>query len=677
MIRKLRLRRLSLCAVPALALLWAPDAEARDGAPDRVLYIRARFDDVAPYTTRESQWFNDLAAADAEASSFWDHNTYGLVDGFDSSITEVFNLGASSRYDNNGSTRIGLLATDMRNAAASAGWNLADVDTFVYSFPDPADIGAGALGSPGNIWMPAFPFAGGLTHEYGHALALGHANLYEGGSEVYPGVHREGRDGLYMLGSEGGVQRVDGLRAPINLPMRDKIGAVPDGLIDYGVAPSLLGQTVTETHRVYDFNRTDISGDLAAGRKLGVTFEYDRKQWYVSFAPSLAQHWSAQNGSGWANGIAVHELQGDITRGLDFTPGSQGGSGNEEDYVDSRDGALVVGSSYSFPTSGGVDVTLAPLATGFDGDGVKWIDVQITKTTPGVTPDPGPFVTLQNADFTADNWTSEENFVSNGGIGGNLSGWTAEGVVRGMNLDVDGDGDPTADSGPQVRRWNGWQTGDALRQIGFQNSGDAKNAIFQDVSVFEEGAEYTFSIDLAPGFENASQDGFVQILRASDGQLLAETTFDAVFSSSSTTSTQSVSYTATGDDLGSRIRVRFGADSGGSGTSAFSNPVLEVMRQILAGDYNNDGVVDAGDYTVWRDSVGSTSGPLAADGDNDGDVDLDDYNLWRNNYGATTANPTPQQSATVPEPSTAVSCGVIVLLASVRRRMGRGRSRTL
>lgn len=650
-----------------LALLAALPAIARDNAPDRVMYIRADFSDLGGYTT-PNNWFNDLSAADAEASSFWDHNTFGFVDGFDSSITQVFDLGAKAKYVNstaNGdSTDIWLLAQDMRSAAAAAGWDTSSVDTFVYSFPDPASIGGGALGTPGHIWMPAYPYPPGLTHEYGHALAVGHAGLYEGGDAVYPGEIRGGGDGVYMMGSEGGVKIINGLRAPINLPMRDKIGSVPDGLIDYDVAGSLIGQTASETHRIYDFNRGDVSGDLAADRKLGVTFSYDNKEWYVSYAPGLADHWAMENGSGWANGIAVHESLGDITRGLDFTPGSQGSvAQNTYDYVDSRDGALTVGNSYTFPTANNIDVTLEPLSTGVDGDGVKWIDVRITKATPQITPDPGPQISLENPDFSADNWTSEEEFIANGGIDGNLSGWVSQGVVLGYFLDLDSDGDPTTDSGPQSRTWNGWQSGDGLYQVGFQNSSDAENAIYQDVSVFEEGAEYTFSIDLAPGFENASQDGFVQILRASDGALLAESTFDADFTDSSIATTRSVSYTASADDLGSQIRVRFGADSGGSGTSVFANPVLELVRPILAGDYNDDGVVNLADYTVWRDHLGAAAGTLAND-PNDGTIGLAQYDTWKTAFAAAQQLSDAAISTSVPEPSTWLLLSLVAVVCS-------------
>ncbi|TWT37626.1 Rhamnogalacturonan endolyase YesW precursor [Posidoniimonas corsicana] len=58
----------------------------------------------------------------------------------------------------------------------------------------------------------------------------------------------------------------------------------------------------------------------------------------------------------------------------------------------------------------------------------------------------------------------------------------------------------------------------------------------------------------------------------------------------------------------------------------------------LEGDYNADGLVNAADYSVWRDTLGSTDS-LAADGSRNGVVDQADYDLWRSNYGATAAAP--------------------------------------
>jgi hypothetical protein len=54
----------------------------------------------------------------------------------------------------------------------------------------------------------------------------------------------------------------------------------------------------------------------------------------------------------------------------------------------------------------------------------------------------------------------------------------------------------------------------------------------------------------------------------------------------------------------------------------------------LPGDFNNDGSVDAGDSTVWRDNLGKEV-PVGTggDGDFDGRVEEDDRNVWLNNYG--------------------------------------------
>ena len=52
----------------------------------------------------------------------------------------------------------------------------------------------------------------------------------------------------------------------------------------------------------------------------------------------------------------------------------------------------------------------------------------------------------------------------------------------------------------------------------------------------------------------------------------------------------------------------------------------------LAGDYNQNGVVDAADYTVWRDTFNAVD-DLRADGNRNGVIDAADYNVWRDNFG--------------------------------------------
>lgn len=56
-------------------------------------------------------------------------------------------------------------------------------------------------------------------------------------------------------------------------------------------------------------------------------------------------------------------------------------------------------------------------------------------------------------------------------------------------------------------------------------------------------------------------------------------------------------------------------------------------RTTLRGDYNSNGVVDAADFTVWRDNLGSTLA-FHADGNRDGQVNMADYIVWADNFGA-------------------------------------------
>ena len=52
------------------------------------------------------------------------------------------------------------------------------------------------------------------------------------------------------------------------------------------------------------------------------------------------------------------------------------------------------------------------------------------------------------------------------------------------------------------------------------------------------------------------------------------------------------------------------------------------------GDYNVNGVVDAADYTVWRNTLGQdVAAGTGADGDQSGKIDAGDYTFWKTNFG--------------------------------------------
>jgi hypothetical protein len=96
-----------------------------------------------------------------------------------------------------------------------------------------------------------------------------------------------------------------------------------------------------------------------------------------------------------------------------------------------------------------------------------------------------------------------------------------------------------------------------------------------------------------------------------------------------------------------------------------------VTAPVLAGDYNQNGVVDTADYVVWRDSVGAMGGLLAADGNHDNEITQLDYNIWKANFGTTIERPaSAARPANVPEPSTLLLYSLAILTAAASFRLG-------
>jgi hypothetical protein len=82
--------------------------------------------------------------------------------------------------------------------------------------------------------------------------------------------------------------------------------------------------------------------------------------------------------------------------------------------------------------------------------------------------------------------------------------------------------------------------------------------------------------------------------------------------------------------------------------------VTDVMMG-LAGDYNNNGVVDAADYTVWRDHLGDLDETAINDNGDGGGITMSDYTYWKDNFGNTLqgSGQGNAQLASVPEPASA------------------------
>jgi T5SS/PEP-CTERM-associated repeat protein len=113
---------------------------------------------------------------------------------------------------------------------------------------------------------------------------------------------------------------------------------------------------------------------------------------------------------------------------------------------------------------------------------------------------------------------------------------------------------------------------------------------------------------------------------------------------------------------------------GGLGLDVLYEPTRVALQVIsiagLAGDYNQNGTVDAADYTVWRDNLGSgTSLP----NDDTAGVAQDDYDRWKSNFGNVAAGSGAGSasgagsSAAVPEPAT-IGLLALALFAFAWRR---------
>lgn len=101
----------------------------------------------------------------------------------------------------------------------------------------------------------------------------------------------------------------------------------------------------------------------------------------------------------------------------------------------------------------------------------------------------------------------------------------------------------------------------------------------------------------------------------------------------------------------------------GTPADAVVGNIEYIAAPAVAGDYNNDGLVNLADYTVWRDNLGAAESVLPdGTGDGSGTVDLGDYTRWKSNFAAAAAGATLAAIQTVPEPGSIV---VLLLTTSV------------
>lgn len=92
----------------------------------------------------------------------------------------------------------------------------------------------------------------------------------------------------------------------------------------------------------------------------------------------------------------------------------------------------------------------------------------------------------------------------------------------------------------------------------------------------------------------------------------------------------------------------------------------------VPGDYDGNGSVGPEDYALWKATFGATSGDMRADGNLDNVIDAADYTFWRDRVSDNTGSDATNGVA-LPEPRTSVMFSVFVAYSFLYSRRG-GRS---
>ncbi|MGL4512525.1 MAG: family 16 glycosylhydrolase [Lacipirellulaceae bacterium] len=170
------------------------------------------------------------------------------------------------------------------------------------------------------------------------------------------------------------------------------------------------------------------------------------------------------------------------------------------------------------------------------------------------------------------------------------------------------------------------------------------------------GATYQASVDLLPSTAGAAGTLRVQFFSQSSTSL-GVTSLPIAHDASKGTDAQTffLNATAPAGTVYATVEVR------GASSNLWADTVALRLAPALLGDFNGDGAVNAADFTLWRDSLGSTT-ELAADANGDGVVGPSDYNLWSQSFGDTAA------ALSIPEPTALATVLVSIALLALGRR---------
>src|SRR4051812_806131 len=109
-----------------------------------------------------------------------------------------------------------------------------------------------------------------------------------------------------------------------------------------------------------------------------------------------------------------------------------------------------------------------------------------------------------------------------------------------------------------------------------------------------------------------------------------------------------------------------------AGTGYFDDiqATLNPGQQAVPGDFNNNKVVDAADYALWRRNLGAPNEASINNNGDGGGITASDYMYWRARFGNTSGAAAGNVSAAVPEPAPFI----LLMIAAGGCYIWRGRS---
>lgn len=246
---------------------------------------------------------------------------------------------------------------------------------------------------------------------------------------------------------------------------------------------------------------------------------------------------------------------------------------------------------------------------------------------------------------------------------------------------IDGTGDVTIDNGTQLYLQDNANVGVDVENVGRLEVGFLATEVGIDLTAagnatirgnFSQGGSGTFGVELgglvqADQFDVLNITGTARLGGALEVELIqgflptVGNTFQILTAASVVGTFDSLAAFDTAGMFDIDVSVLYSA----------VDAVVRIDSVSVLGDYNQNGIVDAADYVVWRDTLGQMGMDLAADGNGNGAIDPGDYSVWRSHFGQTVAGAGFASYATVPEPQSILLLITFVALRTLRLRRAR------